>query len=308
MPFAPLRREAERMTKSLAHDREIVATALIDPLAQRLHQPPSEEGDEAAAHAATKGVISLAAPEVADVIRDRVVRAAMLGLHHAAEIHYTQDARRWDGIRYGRRVQLGDFPRWADCSSFVTWCWWDALGGPSAGPDILNGQAWQAGYTGTLMAHGTRVSLTEALPGDLVFYGPRPGNHVPVGVARDRVVSPGSEGGPSLLSPGYRRDLSEVRRYFGQPGGGGGVQLVVDGVFGPATIRALQRALGVAVDGQFGPVTQKALQSRLGVAADGVIGPITIRALQRRVGATVDGQWGPETTKALQRALNAGTF
>jgi peptidoglycan hydrolase-like protein with peptidoglycan-binding domain len=89
--------------------------------------------------------------------------------------------------------------------------------------------------------------------------------------------------------------------------------LAVDGVFGPLSTMALQRALnahgaGLAVDGQYGPLTRKALQRHLGVAADGVVGPITVRALQRRVGASVDGAWGPQTTRALQRALNAGGF
>lgn len=83
--------------------------------------------------------------------------------------------------------------------------------------------------------------------------------------------------------------------------------LVVDGSFGPATIRAVQRALGVAQDGRFGSQTKKALQARLGVRADGDFGPISVRALQRKVaGTAVDGDWGPNTTRALQRHLNQG--
>lgn len=80
--------------------------------------------------------------------------------------------------------------------------------------------------------------------------------------------------------------------------------LAVDGDFGPATKRALQRWLGVAADGIVGPATRKALQVRLGVRADGIWGPVTVRALQRLVGATADGQWGPNTTRALQVYLN----
>lgn len=82
--------------------------------------------------------------------------------------------------------------------------------------------------------------------------------------------------------------------------------LVVDGELGPATTKALQRALGVTADGEIGPVTIRALQRLLGTRPDGELGPITVRALQRRVGATPDGEWGPATTRALQRALNAG--
>ena len=80
--------------------------------------------------------------------------------------------------------------------------------------------------------------------------------------------------------------------------------LAVDGVRGPATVKALQRWLKVAADGKLGPQTITALQRRLGVKADGGLGPITTRALQRLVGATADGIWGKNTTRALQRYLN----
>lgn len=85
-------------------------------------------------------------------------------------------------------------------------------------------------------------------------------------------------------------------------------KLDVDGSFGPATIRELQRVLKVSVDGGFGPKTKKALQRKLKVTADGVIGPKTVKALQRKVGAGVDGAWGKATTKKLQTALNNGKF
>lgn len=84
--------------------------------------------------------------------------------------------------------------------------------------------------------------------------------------------------------------------------------LVVDGLLGPATYRALQKAVGSPADGIYGPATRRALQRHLKVAVDGIVGRVTIRALQRKVGASVDGIWGNETTRALQRALNKGTF
>lgn len=80
--------------------------------------------------------------------------------------------------------------------------------------------------------------------------------------------------------------------------------LVVDGVRGPATNRALQRWAGVAPDGIIGPLTRKAVQRKLTVAADGIWGPRTVRALQRKVGATADGIWGKDTTRKLQAFLN----
>lgn len=85
-------------------------------------------------------------------------------------------------------------------------------------------------------------------------------------------------------------------------------KLVVDGIWGTLTTKALQRALGVSADGVIGPVTTRALQRRLGVTVDGVIGPVTRRALQRHLSVRQDGVWGPITVRALQTRLNAGTF
>lgn len=89
---------------------------------------------------------------------------------------------------------------------------------------------------------------------------------------------------------------------------GAGATLATDGLMGPATIRELQKALGVKVDGLSGPATNRALQRRLGVAQDGIVGKRTIKALQRAVGVAQDGIWGKATTRSLQRSLNAGRF
>jgi NlpC/P60 family protein len=206
-----------------------------------LDEPPADEGDDSAAHARTNGAVdelqaladeaaeqaALDPPELAaeneeagvgldlTALRIRMVRAAMLGYKHRDEVHYTTGPRRWDGIMNRCRSHLGRYPKWADCSSYVTWCLWDALGGPNAGPDVVNGQSWRGGYTGTLRDHGRRVSLESALPGDLVHYGGGTGSHVVIVVGKDKVISHGSEDGPFLVRPDYRDDLAEVRRYFG---------------------------------------------------------------------------------------------
>lgn len=92
------------------------------------------------------------------------------------------------------------------------------------------------------------------------------------------------------------------------------IGLVVDGVYGPLTCAAEQRALGVTDDGIRGPITIRAEQARTGAGQDGIDGPDTNRHLQAylnaRIGAglAVDGIRGSLTIKALQSALNAGSF
>lgn len=88
-------------------------------------------------------------------------------------------------------------------------------------------------------------------------------------------------------------------------------KVVVDGKFGPQTIKAVQKWLAVKQDGIFGPVTIKAMQTALnrwGYKAgpvDGKFGPQTVKALQRQTGAVpVDGKFGPVSVKALQNWLN----
>lgn len=91
-------------------------------------------------------------------------------------------------------------------------------------------------------------------------------------------------------------------------GGSSSGDLKVDGKWGPATTRAVQRAVGVKVDGIRGRATVRAIQKRVGVKQDGLWGPQTVRGIQRRVGSKADGILGPNTVRALQRALNAGKF
>lgn len=80
--------------------------------------------------------------------------------------------------------------------------------------------------------------------------------------------------------------------------------LVVDGVLGSQTIKAMQDWVGAATDGVWGPKTTRALQAKVGAKVDGVKGPETTRKTQAAVGATTDGVWGRQTTRALQRYLN----
>lgn len=79
--------------------------------------------------------------------RDRAVQAALLGLHHAPAIHYTQGAERWEGISKHKVARKGQFPTHADCSAFATWCLWNGLHlGLGVKADVVNGESWNAGY------------------------------------------------------------------------------------------------------------------------------------------------------------------
>ena len=144
---------------------------------------------------------------------DLTLQAAVLGLHHASEIHYTEGELRWQGIDRGRVASQGEYPMWADCSAYATWCLWNGLHVHLGHTDIVNGQHWRAGYTGTLLEHGEHVS--SLLPGDLVIYGNGfPGKHVALYTGGGLVVSHGSEAGPLLLPVHYRSDAMEYRRYI----------------------------------------------------------------------------------------------
>jgi hypothetical protein len=155
------------------------------------------------------------------IARDRAVQAAMLGYRHALALHYTAGSLRWDGIAHNRNSALGQYPYYADCSAYVTWCLWNALAKRFHKPDNVNGCAWKAGYTGTMLNHGARVSsAANALPGDAVIYGTGwPGHHTAIVVRKvngvPMVISQGSESGPHYLA--YNRmgqNVMSIRRYI----------------------------------------------------------------------------------------------
>lgn len=156
------------------------------------------------------------------IARDRTVHAALLGLHHAPALHYTQGPKRWEGIARQLVARKGDYPRHADCSAFATWCLWNGLYLAFGIGDVVNGEHWKAGYTGTMAEHGREVvHLGKVLPGDCVLYGAAPTyEHVAIVVGRRKhddkplVVSNGSDPGPYLLPFDYRHDVGQVRRYI----------------------------------------------------------------------------------------------
>lgn len=138
--------------------------------------------------------------------RSMITSAAFYCYARAWDIHYTQGAMRMQGVR--QRIRLPNYPRWEDCSSWVTWLYWQA--GVKRDPNGLGYNGY--GYTGTLARTGRVTSNPE--PGDLVFYGPAPYRHVAVYVGGGRAIGHGSESGPHLLPVHYRSDFSHYRSYL----------------------------------------------------------------------------------------------
>lgn len=148
--------------------------------------------------------------------RSLAVQAAKLGVANEPSIHYTQGASRWQGLDRRLKAYKGEYPSYADCSAFTTWCLWNGLSHYGC-RDTVNGTNWTSGYTGTQRTHGKQVKHRASwLRGDLIHYGPGTGEHVAILVDafRGLVVSHGSEAGPKLLRWNYRNDFAECRRYI----------------------------------------------------------------------------------------------
>jgi cell wall-associated NlpC family hydrolase len=147
--------------------------------------------------------------------RSAAVHAAVVALRHRSAVHYTQSPRRWDGIKRGLLGSKNQYPHYADCSSFATWCLWNGMRLHHR-PDTVNGKKWRAGFTGTQIRHGTRVtSEKNILPGDLAFYGSHGHvSHVAICIGGGLVISHGTEAGPFKLRLHYRKGLMQIRRYI----------------------------------------------------------------------------------------------
>jgi len=147
--------------------------------------------------------------EGAEGKRRTIVATALLAYNKNAEIHYTMDSRRMDGVVH--QIRPPHVPSYGDCSSMVTWYYWVA-GAPDPNGVNYNG----TGYTGTLAQHGETVSVEQSKPGDYVLYGSAPPWHhvaLLVGVKNGKhmVVSHGSEGGPYYVAYNYRSDIGPIK-------------------------------------------------------------------------------------------------
>jgi hypothetical protein len=154
--------------------------------------------------------------------RERATQAALLALNHKP-LSYSQEATpRWEGIAKHRNSRLGQYPKVADCSSFVTWCLWNALYLKFGLSDNVNGKGWTGGYTGTMRDHGQLVGhAANLLRGDCVHYGTGTGSHVAIVVSKPGTGVPmvASWGDPDGNDPyyekyNYRTDVDHFRRYI----------------------------------------------------------------------------------------------
>ncbi len=109
-----------------------------------------------------------------------------------------------------------------DCSSWATWIYWVVFGPHSiCNCDIVNGQNWQGGYTGTMLQNGHPTTLDgdclgDSLePGDLVIYGApgSSGEHVAVYVAFGVVMGHGHNGLDEVPYNAMGMPIESCRRY-----------------------------------------------------------------------------------------------
>lgn len=138
--------------------------------------------------------------------REAIVDWAKWAHVNNAHFNYTEGPQRMGGIG----VWPPKFPFFADCSAFVTWCYWIA---GAADPNGLNYD--HQGYTGTLLSHGLEIPLAQVQPGDVVVYGPGTGWHtalVVIAGADPVTISHGQQGDPSVVK--VSQDGRQPQRYL----------------------------------------------------------------------------------------------
>jgi hypothetical protein len=186
---------------------------------EQAERPPDLRVDEALeAHRVKHGAVSGLNADDRAKARELILRGLRPLLLHPGLVHYTQGPLRWGAIkhhiipwdRHGHPT--GDFLRESDCSGTNTWGLWLPLGWHFGLPDLVNGERWEAGFTGTMRQHGKIVVHESSWKvGDQIFYvGP---DHVVTYTGGGFAFSHGSEAGPFKLDPHYRR-IVEVRRYI----------------------------------------------------------------------------------------------
>jgi hypothetical protein len=133
-------------------------------------------------------------------VRGNIVAWADWAVKNRAHFNYTQGNKRMSNLGQYPPV----FPFFADCSAFVTWCYWIAgAPDPNGGSAYKPGFFGREGYTGTLLTKGQHILPNVAVPGDVVVYGAYPGEHTSLIVqaqgADILTVSFGQQGDPNFV-------------------------------------------------------------------------------------------------------------
>lgn len=244
--------------------------------------------------------------------------------------------------------------------SFITIHWW---GDPASRPTFHGVCQWLCREDGSSSAHyvveAGRVACLVA-PGDRAWHGGS-ANHKGIGIECNPRMSSGDLETVAELIADLRREYGDLPLYphsdFMQTACPGTYKaklgwldararqiqngtaptptpvasgvIPVDGWWGPATTKALQRINGTPVDGEVsgqyvgnkeflpgaaggweftdtgeGSQLIAKMQTAFKVTPDGVMGPASVRGMQRYYKVTVDGYMGPDTVRAMQTAIN----
>lgn len=144
------------------------------------------------------------------VVRAAILHALNLSVANSSKIGYTESSPpRWAWFTEKIYAALGKFPTALDCSAWATWILYQGLRLFHV-RDLINGEHWGGGFTGTMLAHGKLVAHRANVKlGDLAIYN----GHVAVCIGGGYVLSHGSLG-IHKLEIDYRSDLICIRRYI----------------------------------------------------------------------------------------------
>jgi hypothetical protein len=188
---------------------------MTDLLTEPITSPAGPFGDDSV-HAPLVAPVKLTVDEYNGTIK-ALLRAATVAYDNRSHMTYTEGSLRWSGISEQRRSIDGQYPPFADCSAFVTWCYWDATRWLDL-PDVLNGANWEAGYTGTLVEHGEHIEVGHTEPGDICLYGGTEWvpQHATMTIGGERVISFGHQGDPGVYPINLNGELPIVgiRRFL----------------------------------------------------------------------------------------------